>query len=430
MALGGGRFFTMNKILPGTYINVITKTVKNYGIETGIVALPICLNWGPQLEVMELPIDDWIGKSFEKLGYENDAAALLPIREVFTGGAIRVILFNLNNGAKATCEFADAKYAGIRGNDIKIKIQVNVDDENKFDVTTIVDNIDRDIQTVAAASDLVDNDWVNFKKDVTLSVTSGIALDGGTNGTITGNEHNKALQALEQKYFNNLVCDSNDATTVGLYVSYVKRLRESMGKDFQLVCFNTAADYEGVINVCTEVEEEGGLLVYWVAGKSCSRDFGKSNTNQIYNGEYTPICKQTQTQIEEAVENGQFIFHAVGDDIRVVLDYNSLVTFTDEKNENMRMNEVIRVTDYLNNAIANLFNMKYIGNVINNDTGRAHLRQDIAAIQDELVQKGAISYNGDELTVGPGPKKGDVVIADLITVNAAMIRLYMTITVQ
>lgn len=94
------------------------------------------------------------------------------------------------------------------------------------------------------------------------------------------------------------------------------------------------------------------------------------------------------------------------------------------------MNEIIRVTDYLNNAIANIFNLKYIGNVINNDAGRAHLRQDIAAIQDELVQKGAIEYDGENLTAELGPKKGDVVIQDLITVNAAMVRLYMTITVQ
>lgn len=430
MALGGGRFFTMNKILPGSYINIVTKTNRDYGIETGIVAFPYCLNWGPDKAIINLTIDDWIGKSFEKLGYENDRDELQPLREVFTGGALRVLLYNLNNGAKAACEFATAKYKGTRGNDIKVKIQANVDDEDMFDVTTIVDNIDRDVQTVEEAADLVDNDWVVFDKEATLTISAGTALTGGTNGTITGNDHNGALNALEQEYYNNLICDATDPTTVNLYVNYVKRLRESMGKDFQLVVNNTAADYEGVINVCTSVEETGGSLVYWVAGKSCSRDFGKSNTNQEYNGEYTPICNLTQSQLEQAAEEGKFVFHNVGDTVRVLLDYNSLVTFTDDKNENMRMNEIIRVTDYLNNAIANIFNLKYIGNVINNDAGRAHLRQDIASIQDELVQKGAIEYDGENLTAELGPKKGDVVVQDLITVNAAMVRLYMTITVQ
>lgn len=429
MALGGGKFVTMNKILPGAYINVITKTVKNYGIETGIVAFPTCLNWGKD-GVTEITIDDWVGKCFEKLGYENDAEELTAIREIFTGGAIKVLLYNLNNGAKASCTYATAKFKGTRGNDIKIKIAANVDNPEKFDVTTIVSDIDRDVQTVAEAADLKDNAWVDFIKTATLEVTAATPLTGGTNGTVTGTQHNDALNALEQMYFNNLICDSLDATTVNLYVNYVKRLRDAMGKDFQLVCFGTAADYEGIINVNTSVEETGYSLVYWVAGKSASREFGKSNTNQVYNGELTPICELTQTQLEEAIENGEFVFHKVGDSIRVLMDYNSLVTFTDDKNETMRMNEVVRVTDYLNNAIANIFAEKYIGNVINNETGRAHLRQDIAAIQDDLVNKGAIEYDGKELVVTGGPTKGDVVIDDIITVNAAMVRLYMTINVK
>lgn len=433
MALGGGRFTTMNKILPGSYINVITKASEGFGLATGIVAFPWQMSWGADAAITEITSDDFVGKCFEKLGFENTDAAVMPLSEIFKGGATRVLIYNLNNGVKASNTFATAVYKGTRGNDIKIKIASNVDDPTKYDVTTIVDNLDREKQTVATAAELVDNAWVVFDKTATLSATSGLALTGGTNGTTTGNEHTAALAALEQKYFNVLICDSTDSATKAVYAAYVNRMRERMGKDFQLVVYNYEGDYEGLINVAAAVSDSGAAassLVYWVAGKSASRAFGKSNTNVIYDGAYTPVCTETQSQLEEAIQAGKFMFHTVGDDTRVLMDINSLVTYTETKSKIMANNEVIRVTDYLNNAIADLFNTRYIGNVINNETGRAHLRQDIASIQDELVNAGAIEYNGADLTVALGPEKGDVVVSDVITVNAAMVRLYMTITVQ
>ena len=171
-------------------------------------------------------------------------------------------------------------------------------------------------------------------------------------------------------------------------------------------------------------------LVYWVGGRCASAGFGKSLTNVVYDGEYTPVCTETQAQLEAAIQAGKFIFHQVGDDIRILMDINSLTSFTAEKSSVMAKNEVIRVTDYLNNEIAALFSTRYIGKVLNNADGRAHLRQDIASIQDRLVATGSIDYDGANLVVSLGPDKGDVVVQDLITVNAAMVRLYMTIAIQ
>lgn len=435
MALGGGRFATMNKVLPGTYINVITQTADSHSIESGVVALPYCLNWGPKSSIIEVLATESATDIITKLGDNMYTAEnLLPIREIFKGGATKVIIYNLNDGEKAACTFATAKHEGTRGNDIKIKISANVDDPSKKDVATIIDGAVKGLQTVAKADELIDNDWVVFNKTATLEVTAGTPLTGGSNGTITGTQHMAALEALEQKFFNVLICDATEKATVALYAAYVKRMRDALGKGFQLVAYSAAEDYEGVINVATRVDTTGGAkesaLVYWVAGKSVSRAFGKSNTNATYNGELAPLCTETQAQLEEAIKNGKLIFHTVGDDFKVLLDINSLTTFTDEKGSLMAKNEVVRVTDYLNNSIASLFNSRYIGNVINSDAGRAHLRQDIASIQDELVNAGAINYNGNDLKVSLGPDKGDVVIEDLITINAAMVRLYMTVRVN
>ena len=431
MALGGGKFTSMTKVLPGTYINVTAESVFNSELESGIVALPFCLNWGPDAKIIELSAADWAASCWDILGYSPDAAVLLPIREIFTAGATKVILYNLNCGAKASGTYATAKYKGTRGNSIKIKIAVNVDDNTKWDVTTIVDNMDQDIQTVASAAGLVSNQWVDFNTSATLAETAATSLSGGTNGTVTGTQHAAAMAALEQKYFNVLICNSTDSTTQNLYISYTIRMRDNVGKDFQTVVYNKAADYEGVINVVTAVSEaEAQAMVYWTGGKSAACALGKSLTNVKYDGEYTPVCTETQSQLEDAINAGKFIFHTVGDDIRVLMDINSLVSFTAEKGSLMAKNEIIRVTDYLNNNIAVLFNTRYIGKVLNNETGRAHLRQDIASIQDRLVMLGAVEYDGKDLTVSKGPDKGDVIINDPIVINTAMVRLYMTIAVS
>lgn len=433
MALGGGKFTVMNKKLPGTYVNFTTKLSERFGLESGIVAIPFCLNWKAEGTIHEITAEDWLGYCWDKLGYNNDAAALKQIREIFTGGATKVIIYNLNNGTKATSSYATAKYKGTRGNDIKIKIDTSVDDNTKFDVTTLVDNMEVDMQTVAAATGLVDNDWVTFDTTATLSANATVTLSGGANGTITGTQHSAGLTALEQKYFNVLICDSTDTSTKALYASYAQRMNDMMGKDFQLIAYSDAADHESTTNVKTTVSDTGAAssaLVYWVGGKSASCGLGKSLTNVPYDGEYTPVCSESQAQLEAAIEAGQFMFHLVGGEPRVLMDINSLVTFTEDKGQLMAKNEVVRLTNYLNNNIADLFNTRYIGKVINSETGRAHLKQDIAKILDELQQAGIIEYTAAGLTVSLGPDKGDVVVGIEVIVNAAMVRLYVTVALN
>ncbi|WP_334296246.1 phage tail sheath N-terminal beta-sandwich domain-containing protein, partial [Clostridioides difficile] len=43
-------------------------------------------------------------------------------------------LYKLNKGVKASCTIATAKYSGIRGNDLKVTVTTNIDENAKFDV--------------------------------------------------------------------------------------------------------------------------------------------------------------------------------------------------------------------------------------------------------------------------------------------------------
>ena len=77
-----------------------------------------------------------------------------------------------SGGTKAANTFAEALYGGVRGNDLKITIQANADDDTLFDVKTVLDTVIVDEQTVAKAADLTANDFVKFKADAELTITA------------------------------------------------------------------------------------------------------------------------------------------------------------------------------------------------------------------------------------------------------------------
>ena len=129
------------------------------------------------------------------------------------------------------------------------------------------------------------------------------------------------LTKLEAYSFDALACASETSEIVAVVVAFTKRIRDEIGLKFQTVVYNTAADHEGVVNVAN-----ASSLVYWVAGALAGAAVSESLTNAVYDGEYTVVADYSQTQLEQALEAGKFIFHRVGDSIRVLEDINSLTT--------------------------------------------------------------------------------------------------------
>ena len=206
-----------------------------------------------------------------------------------------------------------AKYSGVRGNDLKIVIKTNVDEPSAFNVQTVLGTDMMDEQIVKKASELVDNNWVVFKKEASLSPTAGIALEGGKNKEITGTEHSKYLEKIEAFSFNALGVAVTDGVTKSLYIAFVKRMRDEVGKKFQLVIHNQEADYMGVVNVNNNTTDENwseASLVYWTTGVVAGSAVNKSATNKKYDGEFTVNVDYTQSQLEKAIKGGKFTFHA------------------------------------------------------------------------------------------------------------------------
>lgn len=429
---GGGSFTSQNKVLPGSYINFVSVARAAAAVsDRGIVAVPLTLSWGPEKTAFEVTAEDFQKNCMAIFGYPYEAPELLPLREVFRY-AVKGVFYRLVAGTKAANNYATARYGGVRGNSIKIVVAKNVDDESKYDVKTYLDSKLVDEQTVATATELTDNDYIIFKKDSTLAATAGIALAGGADGEApTGTEHSAFLAAMESHTFHVLCCPVTDDSTKALYVSYTKRLRDEAGVKFQTVMFQKAADYEGVISVENETEELEHGLVYWTAGAEAACAVNKTNENRTYDGEYTVKADYTQTQLSEGIKAGKFMFHKVGNEIRVLMDINTLTHYTDEKSEDFSSNQTIRVLDQIGNDIASMFNDRYLGKVPNDDAGRVSLWNDIVTYGNKLAGIRAIeAVTADNITVEKGQNKRSVTVSFPVEPINCMSQLYMTVVVQ
>lgn len=434
MALGGGIFTAQNKVLPGSYVNFVSasRSIAELG-ERGFVALPVALSWGEEGKVFTVTNDDFITNSEKLLGYHYLKDEMQNFRELFKH-AKTVYIYRLNNGAvKSANDYATAKHGGERGNDITISITANVDKPSFFDVKTFVEGSLKDSQTVADASSLKANDWVVFKSDVELTSIAGAPLTGGSDGNITGEDWQAAIDSLEAFSFNILVCNSTDETTKNLLITYTKRMRDEVGAKFQVVVHKlNSADSEAVISVENDLVDESssGKLVYWVGGLEAECSISKSCTNRLYDGELDINVDYTQSELEDALHSGKFIFHKVGNDVRVLEDINTLVNVTVEKNADFKANQTIRVIDQIANDIASLFNTRYLGVIPNDNAGRISLWNDIVKHHQELQRLRAIEdFEPEHVEVKAGDTKKAVIVGDHITVVNAMAQLYMTVIV-
>lgn len=438
MALGGGTFLTQNKILPGAYINFVSVAKASATLsDRGIATIPLDMDWGPENQVVTVELADFLKNSQKIFGYAYTAEKLKPMREIFKH-AKTVYFFRLNaSGVKAANTFATAKYPGIRGNDLRTVITENEKSELEsklYDVATYLGTVQVDLQTgIKAMADLKPNDYVDWITSASISLTASLPLKSGTNGTVEDAAYQTYLDKMEAYNFNAMGCPSNKSTIAELFAAFCKRMRDDVGKKFQVVCFRNLADYEGVVSVKNTIvgKTDDPALIPWATGVVAGTAVNKSATNMDYDGEYSVDTDYTQTELENGIREGSFMFHQVDEKVVVLEDINSFISITDEKSSDFSSNQTIRVLDQIANDIAVLFGKKYIGKVPNDASGRVSLWNDIVKHHMELQNIRAIeNFNPDNVTVVQGDTKKAVVVTDYVTPVNAMAQLYMTVYVQ
>lgn len=433
MALGGGTFVTQNKTIPGAYINfVTTATGATVFGERGVVALGDSFNWGSN-NIFEVTAEDFYKNSMALFGYDALDGKMIGIRDVFKNAKkIYVGRINGNNAKKASCSFGEAKYTGTRGNDIRIAVYSDPDDSSYKNVYTYVGTTIVDTQRVKSMVELRNNNFVVWKSDATLTNTASMPMTGGTNGATTGQAVQSFLDDISGYSFNALTVISDNESINQLVAEYTKRMRDTIGKKFQSIVHNYFADYEGVINIDPyAVSEEDYLVAYWVAGAVAGCEINESLTNKVYDGEIEIDSFYTQSQLENKIKSGEFVFHRVGDKIRVLKDINSFVSVTTEKGKMFQNNQTVRICDQIASDVAVLFEEYYMGKVPNDTSGRNSLWSDLVKYHEKLVNIRALDeFDEEAISAEMGESKNSVVIYEKICPVNSMEQLYMKVTLE
>lgn len=433
---GGGTFTVQNKSLPGAYVNFVNaKRASATLSERGYAAMPLVLDWGEEGSVFAVTSEEFVQNCQRYFGYDYTHEKMKGLRDVFKN-VQTLYVYRLNTGTKASNAFGTARYAGVRGNDIKTVITANVDNDSAYDVATYLGDALVDKQTVMSAGDLVDNDYVVFKAGASLSKTASTPMTSGSNGSeVTGLAWQKALGALEKYSFNTLGCVSTTDTVKELCIAWTKRMRDEAGVKFQCVVYQKEdADNKAIISVDNKIvgeSAESGGLVYWVTGAEAGCQLGKDLTNKVYDGSFVVDTNYTQSQLAAALKAGKFVFHQAGEDVRVLEDINTLVTTDDVEGDDFKSNQTVRVIDQIGNDIAVEFNTKFLGVIPNNNSGRISLRHSVVKYCQELERLQAIEdFDSENVTVMQGETKKAVVIGLAVTVVNCMRQLYMTVSVE
>lgn len=442
-ALGGGTFLTQNKVLPGAYINYVSvPRASNFFTDRGYATIGMELDWGETDKIITLEASDLQNESLKLLGYSFTDSKMKPLRDLMQG-AKTLFLYRLNDegGAKATATVGTltvtAKYEGIRGNDIQIIIEKDIDTEGAYLVKTRMGDATVNEQLVKKATELVENDVVKISStDDTLEVTAGTKLTGGENGKVVGESHSRYLEEVEKYDFNVIGYAGTDETVKLLYKEFMRRMREDEGVKFQLVLYNMKKDkanHKGLINVCNKVtdDENEAAVVYWVTGQEAGCPINRSLTNKIYGGEYVIDTSYKKREAEQALKNGYFFFYERNDEVRVLEDINSFTEFTLYQNSDFSKNQVIRVLDQRAKDIAIIFNKYYLGKVQNNEDGRIGFWNELVKHAETLTELHAIKdYESKDSTIEEGFEKDAIVVHDFLMPVMAMQKLYMTIHVR
>lgn len=445
--MAGGTWTSQNKVRPGAYINfkAVPKPSMTVG-DRGIMAIPLSLNWGATGQLIEVLSSDLLDGNSKKLvgftAFDSDSKILASALSY----CYKALVYRTDaGGVKATATIgnitATAKYFGKLGNNIVIAISENTTTE-LWTVITYLDGVLVDKQVIAQASELENNDYVDFTIDENeeMAETAGTSLTGGTNGTVTESTAYPAfLNLLAMARWQTMACLSSDSDIKASIQTFIRQCREDEGRYVQGVVGDyDGADYEGIINSISGAVIDGVSFskydfVAIVAGMTAGANFNESNTARKITGATSIIGELTDSQIKTALGNGKFLLSASADgSIKVEQDINSLHTYTQDRNYNFSKNRVIRTLDEIGTTTKITWENTYMGKVDNNDVGRGLFKADLVQYGNQLQQLSGIQEfaGADDITISQGNDLDSVLVDWYIKPVDSMEKLYMTVNVN
>lgn len=442
--MAGGKWEVQNKVRPGVYIKFKAKPqpLGNLG-DRGIAAYPVSLPWGDPTKVIVLESTEFVEKAVELIGFKATDARIRHIASAVSQ-ASTVLLYRLGGtgAGKATATegnlTATAKWGGVRGNDLKVVVQANIDEPTHYDIITILESDELDRQTVATVEELADNNYIVWSGNGEITATAGISLTGATDGTSSGADFSAALTAFEAYQFNVLGVSLDDTSSKQIAIAYVKRQREEEGKKIQAVLINQpTANYEGIISLYNGIITADGLqvspsdLVWEIAAMQASANINESLTYSAIPNAVDAFPRLTNSETINALKNGQLVVTALNGTAVIEQDINTLSSFTADRSKAFSKNRVMRILDAIGNDVKRIFEQFYIGKVSNNADGRALLKGEIVSYLVTLQGLGAIQNfdSQTDVSVSAGSDVDAVIVELSVQPVDSIEKIYMTVEV-
>lgn len=454
--MAGGTWASQNKTLPGAYVDVYSKKTSTSSADdvSGVVLTTVSgLNWGKNGVIEVEQTTDFLAA----FGKTIDAPELLGLKQILLN-ARTVYVYNFNGGTAATgtssvlpWSFA-AKYPGTTGNSISVSVAPDPSKAGRFVVTTLLGTQVVSTQTVTKASDLAGNSYVLPTINSTDIADDGAAklsaLVTGVNVTLVGGTTSVIgalddfVTAAETYDYNTVVAPMSDSAAPihVLLASTAMRLRDEQGRKVQAVIPAVDSyypDHEGVIEISNGVKLADGtvyntsIMAGWFAGATAAAAVNESLTYKRVPGAIDAVPRLNEDAQISAIQSGQVVFDASRNLVRVLVDINSLHTYTDTKGSAFSKNRVLRVLDAIANNTRETWEDNFIGQVTNNATGRDLFKANRAEYLANLQSQGAIeNFTTDDITVAQGNNKDSVVATISVQPTDAMEKLYMTVYVN
>ncbi|TQI69004.1 phage tail sheath N-terminal beta-sandwich domain-containing protein [Clostridium sp. KNHs216] len=397
------------QILPGTQVTVKAGARPTQLVSTGIVAMPLELNWGGILAEINSGND-----TLYSLGYKRSdftGAGMKLINEVLNY-ADKLILYRSNtaggvqaSGTLAADVTATAKYVGTRGNDITVTVTASGE---QWIIKTLLGSIEVDSQIVSEPSEFQPNDFLSITGEGTLAAAT-VKLTNGANGTIQPGTVDLLITELEKHELNVLCYTGSTPDTITKLRAFVAEQRKKNNM-IQAVMSGIAANNVAVYNSTVGGVTENYALTAreacaTLAGLIAKQGITGSLTHYNSLTGWTDVNPHlTREQMESRTQAGEILFTLLYGIPAVLYDINSLTTYTDDQPEDFHKGLIMRTLDNIAMNIQKLLDTKAVGKIRNHKNGRQQIKAMVVKLITENYVKPEYieDFTADDVTIDIG----------------------------
>jgi hypothetical protein len=457
------------KVRPGIYFRQENGGGNDtLGATNGIVGVAFKANWGPLGEIVTIDNPADITTLFGDDSGSGSNTAIL--NAIFQGGASQVLAVRVGTGGtKAAITLKDtastpadvvtltAKYAGTRALSVTIKDSLSITTMRECIIYAGTTELSKvlfekgsagEVDAIVAAINASEECVVTATKvaagnGLLAAVTQSTFTTAGVSPTITSTDYSNAFTLLEAAKWNTVCIDSDDTSIHALLAAFINRVNDAglmgiavLGEPTSVAYATRKSDAaafnsENVVYclngfTIAGVAYEGWKAAALVAGYIAFLPSNDSLTHKVIPNATGIVGALTNTQVVECLQSGCLVFTvSASGAVWVEQGINTLVTLRADQDAGWKKIRRTKTRFELIDRI-NINSEGVIGNVNNDDNGRATLLAIMNGVGAEMIAEGKLqTFEASESTTNL--PRGDSAWFNIVVLdNDSMEHIYLT----